>query len=116
MLASVILRLCVGSRASCHFSGNAKVAGMADDLQLVGLRYNIAAAVFFVRFSLFVFLKHDQRVLRCFTVSGKSRRKSEQHILILGTNLCAQKYHPQAVPTLQMEYGHYFSHVAFSSK
>ena len=28
--------------------GNAKVAGMAKDLHLVGLRYNIAAAVFFV--------------------------------------------------------------------
>ena len=29
--------------------GNAKVAGMAADLKLVGLKYNIAAAVFFVR-------------------------------------------------------------------
>jgi hypothetical protein len=28
--------------------GNAKVAGMAKDLKLVGLKYNIAAAVFFV--------------------------------------------------------------------
>jgi hypothetical protein len=29
--------------------GNAKVAGMSEDLDLVGLKYNIAAAVFFVR-------------------------------------------------------------------
>jgi len=29
--------------------GNAKVAGMAHDLNLVGLKYNVAAAVFFVR-------------------------------------------------------------------
>ena len=29
--------------------GFAKVAGMAEDLNLVGLRYNIAAAIFFVR-------------------------------------------------------------------
>lgn len=29
--------------------GNAKIAGMETDLNLVGLRYNIAAAVFFVR-------------------------------------------------------------------
>lgn len=28
--------------------GNAKVAGMAKDLKLVGLKYNIAAAIFFV--------------------------------------------------------------------
>lgn len=28
--------------------GNAKIAGMATDLKLVGLRYNIIAAVFFV--------------------------------------------------------------------
>ena len=28
--------------------GNAKVAGMAKDLKLIGLKYNIAAAVFFV--------------------------------------------------------------------
>jgi hypothetical protein len=30
-------------------SGNAKVAGMSTDLNLTGLKYNIAAAVFFVR-------------------------------------------------------------------
>lgn len=29
-------------------AGNAKVAGMSKDLNLIGLRYNIAAAVFFV--------------------------------------------------------------------
>ncbi|KIJ13996.1 hypothetical protein PAXINDRAFT_13119 [Paxillus involutus ATCC 200175] len=29
--------------------GNAKIAGMSTDLNLVGFRYNIAAAVFFVR-------------------------------------------------------------------
>lgn len=29
--------------------GNAKVAGMETDLNLVGLEYNIVAAVFFVR-------------------------------------------------------------------
>lgn len=28
--------------------GNAKVAGMAHDLNLVGLKYNLAAALFFV--------------------------------------------------------------------
>jgi MFS family permease len=32
--------------------GNAKVAGMSTDLDLVGLKYNIAAAVFFVPYSL----------------------------------------------------------------
>ncbi|KAH7920703.1 MFS general substrate transporter [Leucogyrophana mollusca] len=32
--------------------GNAKVAGMATDLNLVGYRYNIAAAVFFILYSL----------------------------------------------------------------
>ncbi|KAN0091265.1 Major facilitator superfamily domain containing protein [Tylopilus felleus] len=31
--------------------GNAKIAGMATDLKLVGLKYNIAAAVFFVLYS-----------------------------------------------------------------
>ena len=30
-------------------TGFAKVAGMEEDLHLVGLRYNIAAAIFFVR-------------------------------------------------------------------
>lgn len=34
-----------------RLSGNAKVAGMSTDLDLVGLRYNTAAAVFFVRIS-----------------------------------------------------------------
>jgi hypothetical protein len=28
--------------------GNAKVAGMATDLHLVGLQYNVAASVFFI--------------------------------------------------------------------
>lgn len=28
--------------------GNAKVAGMSKDLGLIGLKYNIAAAIFFV--------------------------------------------------------------------
>ncbi|KAG1821238.1 MFS general substrate transporter [Suillus variegatus] len=31
--------------------GNAKVAGMSKDLNLIGLRYNIAAAVFFILYS-----------------------------------------------------------------
>lgn len=31
-------------------SGNARIAGMGTDLHLVGLKYNIAAAVFFVCF------------------------------------------------------------------
>jgi len=31
--------------------GNAKVAGMAKDLNLVGYEYNIAAAVFFLLYS-----------------------------------------------------------------
>jgi hypothetical protein len=30
-------------------TGFAKIAGMEEDLRLVGLRYNIAAAIFFVR-------------------------------------------------------------------
>lgn len=33
-----------------HPSGNAKIAGMAKDVHLVGLRYNIIAAVFFRTF------------------------------------------------------------------
>ena len=52
MSVSNILHFHVGSQALCHLSGNAKVAGMSADLDLVGLRYNTAAAVFFVRFSL----------------------------------------------------------------
>lgn len=32
-----------------HCLGNAKVAGMSQDLDLIGYRYNIAAAAFFVR-------------------------------------------------------------------
>jgi hypothetical protein len=66
-----------------HFSGNAKVAGMSTDLDLVGLKYNIAAAVFFVWLFLLSFLKHAQRSLRSHTVLQKSLRKSKQHILIL---------------------------------
>ena len=33
----------------CQLLANARIAGMATDLNLVGLRYNTAAAVFFVR-------------------------------------------------------------------
>jgi hypothetical protein len=32
-------------------SGNAKIAGMQTDLHLTGLKYNIAAALFYVRLS-----------------------------------------------------------------
>lgn len=40
---------------------NARIAGMATDLNLIGLRYNTAAAVFFVRiFILFACLKYGQ--------------------------------------------------------
>jgi hypothetical protein len=38
----------------CLETGNAKVAGMAKDLDLVGFRYSIASAVFFVRSLLWV--------------------------------------------------------------
>ena len=38
-----------------HLSGNAKVAGLSTDLNLVGLKYNIAAAVFFVWLPFFHF-------------------------------------------------------------
>ncbi|KAG1871253.1 hypothetical protein DFJ58DRAFT_763057, partial [Suillus subalutaceus] len=31
--------------------GNAKAAGMSQDLHLIGFRYNIAAAVFFILYS-----------------------------------------------------------------
>ena len=37
------------STALSQLLANAKVAGMSTDLDLIGLRYNIAAAVFFVR-------------------------------------------------------------------
>ncbi|KAF8134535.1 major facilitator superfamily domain-containing protein [Boletus edulis] len=46
---SLLYLLCFLDRANV---GNAKVAGMSADLHLVGLRYNIAAAVFFVFYSL----------------------------------------------------------------
>ena len=82
MSASSILHFYVGSQALYHLSGNAKVAGMSADLNLVGLRYNTAAAVFFVRLSLLLSLKHVQRSLRSYTVLRKFHRKSEQHILI----------------------------------
>lgn len=59
MSASIIPHFYVGSPVLCHLSGNAKVAGMSTDLNLVGLRYNTAAAVFFVRISLLTFSKHD---------------------------------------------------------
>ena len=68
------------SRIFCHLSGNAKIAGMATDLKLVGLKYNIAAAVFFVRFPFLVSLKHNQRSARFYTVLRKSHRKPEQHL------------------------------------
>jgi hypothetical protein len=83
MSASIILHFYVGRQALCHLSGNARVAGMSTDLHLVGLRYNTAAAVFFVRFSLLLFLKYVQPSLRFYTLVRKSRRKSEQDILIL---------------------------------
>ena len=35
------------------FTGNAKVAGIATDLKLVGLEYNTAAAIFFVSYIVF---------------------------------------------------------------
>jgi hypothetical protein len=40
--------MCCRDRANI---GNAKVVGMATDLNLVGLQYNIAAAVFFILYS-----------------------------------------------------------------
>ncbi|KAN0091268.1 Major facilitator superfamily domain containing protein [Tylopilus felleus] len=53
-IVSLLYLLCFldRSNALCHLSGNAKVAGMAADLHLVGLRYNTAAAVFFILYSL----------------------------------------------------------------
>ena len=72
-------------------SGNAKVAGMSTDLNLVGLKYNTAAAVFFVWFSLLAFLKHDRCSFRSYTVSRKSRRQSNHHILILRNNFRARR-------------------------
>ena len=38
-------------------TGNAKIAGMSKDLNLIGLRYNIAAAVFFVSRLLITFIE-----------------------------------------------------------
>jgi hypothetical protein len=35
------------------YSGNAKIAGLTEDLHLVGLQYNICAAVFFVSYCVF---------------------------------------------------------------
>ncbi|KAF8843025.1 MFS general substrate transporter [Paxillus ammoniavirescens] len=45
---------CVGltSIGEYQYLGNAKVAGMSTDLNLVGFRYNTAAAVFFILYSL----------------------------------------------------------------
>ncbi|KAG9316742.1 MFS general substrate transporter [Chiua virens] len=51
MLAS-IFPYHVGHKRLMLPSGNARVAGMSADLHLVGLRYNTAAAVFFVLYSL----------------------------------------------------------------
>lgn len=80
---------------------------MSTDLDLVGLRYNTAAAIFFVRFSFFAFLDlhHDKCCLRFCTVSRKSHRELKQYILNSMLEITfAQKYHPQAIPTFQMEY------------
>lgn len=44
--SAIYIVTCVHSL--CELAANAKVAGMSADLNLVGLRYNIAAAVFFV--------------------------------------------------------------------
>ena len=44
-----LLLLTREARLNCFFwIGNAKIAGMSADLHLIGLRYNTAAAVFFV--------------------------------------------------------------------
>ena len=45
--------------------GNAKVAGMAKDLKLVGLKYNIAAAVFFVSIRLTQEMLDLGKLTRC---------------------------------------------------
>lgn len=63
---------------------------MATDLHLSGLKYNTAAAVFFVRFFPFALLNHGERSLRSYTVSRRSRRKLEKFPLILWNNLRAE--------------------------
>ena len=45
-------------------TGFAKVAGMEEDLHLVGLRYNIAAAILFVRMRCLVCYIADAMVTR----------------------------------------------------
>lgn len=56
---------------------------MSTDLHLVGLRYNTAAAVFYVRFFILSFSKHDNQCsLRFYTFLLTCRRKLEQQILI----------------------------------
>lgn len=45
--------------------GNAKIAGMSKDLHLVGYRYNIAAAVFFVRNAMLVATDADDVCRSC---------------------------------------------------
>ena len=36
------------SASSCNSTGNAKIAGLVNDLHLTGLQYNLCAAMFFV--------------------------------------------------------------------
>ena len=45
-------------------TGFAKIAGMEEDLHLVGLRYNIAAAILFVRICCLVISIADAMVTR----------------------------------------------------
>ncbi|KAF8444766.1 major facilitator superfamily domain-containing protein [Boletus edulis BED1] len=47
-LVTLLYLLSFLSQILCHLSGNARIAGMSTDLHLVGLRYNIAAVVFFI--------------------------------------------------------------------
>ncbi|KAI9571127.1 major facilitator superfamily domain-containing protein [Boletus coccyginus] len=42
----------VGSCISYHLPGNARIAGMSTDLHLIGLRYNTAAATFYILYIL----------------------------------------------------------------
>lgn len=43
---------CDESLTDCPETGYAAIAGMTEDLQLTGLRYNIIAALFYVRKSI----------------------------------------------------------------
>jgi len=60
----------------CAFiTGNAKIAGMSKDLDLVGLHYNIAAAVFFVSRLLITFVEgHVEGIISYLTASVKYLR------------------------------------------